>query len=176
LEVPDPDTIFDILGNNAVVLEAILEEYAPEAFARSTSLYASDFDFRVEASDELRQFARRREKRQPAPTAAGDPDRNNKEDRKQAGARIAANLIRSPLVFPIILIMFLWYIARQDMLAERQIVAGLMQTLIQQETTTLTTMKDVVVRSSDSREPPAGASRATAEVKAADPKVGDLRK
>jgi hypothetical protein len=55
-------------------------------------------------------------------------------------------LARSPYLVAFLLMVFLWYSARQDALADRQILSGLIQSFTQQQTETLRVLKDVAVR------------------------------
>ena len=145
LGVPDIDSLLDLVGNNSDVLEAILDEYVPQAFVRSTGIQKNQCTYRTEVSPSLHSYAQKRES-EPSGLDRG-PRRNlEKEDAKEKGAKILGELVRSPLVFPVLIICFLWYVARQDTLAERQILGGLMQNVMQQQTAVLGMLRDVAIR------------------------------
>jgi len=61
----------------------------------------------------------------------------------------------------VLLICFLWYIARQDTMAERQFVSGMMQALMQQQTATLSVLRDVAVKGSGQADIQNAAGRTT---------------
>jgi hypothetical protein len=130
-------------------LEALLEAYVPEAFESATHLVGDQFNFKAEVSKDLANYARTKAASDGRQTVDSPDPEVKKEDTKQRGARIAADLLTSPLVFPVLLICFLWYAARQDTLAERQIVSGLMQALIQQQTATTALIRDVAVKATE---------------------------
>ena len=151
LGVPDPDSVLELLGDNVELLGAILDEYVPEAFEETTDLESDQFAFETIISPALTAYARRKMSTSASVPQSSKGLGDDLDSRKREGARFLAGLVRSPLVFPILLICFLWYVDRQDTLAERQIVSGLMQTLVQEQTATVSILKGLADKSTSSQ-------------------------
>jgi hypothetical protein len=129
------------------VLEAILDTYVPEAFNDVVSANKDLFLVQTVASTPLREYARTRSTALP-----NTPITDGAEDAKRQGGKIVSEIVRSPLIFPVLLIFFLWYLARQDTMAERQVLSGLMQAVLQQQTATIGILRDAATRSNSAGE------------------------
>jgi hypothetical protein len=144
LDFPDVDGALELFGNSADVLAAILETYIPQAFYEAEDIRADQlqglFTFDVNMAQPFVQYT--------AQKKAGEKKESPKGavDAKARGALILGEMIRSPLIFPVLLVMFLWFVARQDMLAQRQMETDLIKTTLQQQTAVLTTLIESVLK------------------------------
>jgi hypothetical protein len=143
LDFPDVDGVLELFGNNSEALAAVLETYIPQAFYDAEGIPTDDgglFAFDVSIARPFVQYAVQKQ--------AGDKGEVPVAsiDAKARGAAVIASIIRSPLIFPVLLVMFLWYFNRQDSLAERQMENELIKTTLQQQTTVLTTLIESVLK------------------------------
>jgi hypothetical protein len=133
LGIPDIDAFIEVLGNNSEAFEALLGAYVPEAFNNCLPGDSRSLEFEVDIPSDVQHYI--------------NSPRNGKMPKsdgtaKEKGTAILTNLIQSPLIFPIILICFLWYYARQDMVDERRVTYGLVQTLVTEQTAVISLLKD----------------------------------
>jgi hypothetical protein len=138
LAMPNIDSALDAVGANLDLLQCILGAYIPRAFSDTFGVAADDFRFNVEVPTP--PTSANGEK--AAPPANADISKDN----KQSATRFLVQVIQSPLIFPILLILMLWYFARQDTMQERQMLNALMTTLLQQQTETIRVIKDAIPR------------------------------
>ncbi len=135
LGLPDVDAFVELIGNNSEAFEAIFGAYLPEAFNNVFPSESGSLNYSVEIPRDVRDYIDSR----PAPAAAPKADEASAKDK---GAALVSSALRSPLIFPALLACFLWYYARQDMMQERQITSGLIQTLVTEQTAVLSILKD----------------------------------
>ena len=147
--IPDIDALYELLGGNIDVLEAIFGAYVPEAFEDSVDVtrdvIQQRFIFQPKLSPEL--IERLNQKK-------GEIAKDGQESGVTAkGQRFVAAAVRSAIVLPVLLVFFLWYIARQDIMAERQMLNATLQTITQQQTATLSLLKDALGKATKEPEP-----------------------
>jgi len=148
--IPDPDALIETFGNNIDVLKAVFDAYIPEAFADSMQMGTNILEPLKFDSQLPREMCER------ARASAPDSKPDKSQDAASAatkGTQFVAALVSSPLIFPVILIVFLWYLARQDVMAERQMLSNMMQITIQQQTATLAVLKDALEKSAAESKP-----------------------
>lgn len=147
--LPDVDAFVELLGNNSDALVAVFGAYFPEALNSALGEHVGTMTYDVQIPAALIQnidSSVRTSARAGGGIQSGgngkSTDGEGGPSAKQKGTAILLNLVQSPLILPILIVCFLWYYARQDMVAERQLTYGLVQTLVTEQTAVIGLLKD----------------------------------
>jgi len=152
LGIPDINAFIDVIGNNSEAFEALFGAYFPRAFGRvitGDSGEASQCEYEIHIPPDLRKYI-------DSPRNGNVPQ--SESGAKEKGTALLINLIQSPLILPIILICFLWFYARQDMIEERRITNGLTQTLVTEQTAVISLLRDKLAVANPEAKPAGNAS------------------